>query len=148
MTLKEKIAVMQHFADGGEIETKYAQSKEYGECPIPDWDWISYKYRIKQHTYPKWFKGVDEELVVKFTGLSEGTVVQEEEIYNYKVGHTSSIWSPHTDITHWVEIDEPKSYPKYFKSKLTELIVEFTELPEGVVIVPDSHNKVGYESNP
>lgn len=43
-TLQEKIAVMQHFADGGEIEITRGDS--WISAAIPTWDWYHYDYRI------------------------------------------------------------------------------------------------------
>ena len=53
-TLEEQIKVMQHFANGGEIENTDLDYKEDGkdyiwdDCYKPVWDWSSYDYRIKE----------------------------------------------------------------------------------------------------
>ena len=53
-TIEEQIAVMQHFANGGEIENTDPDYKEDGkdyiwdDCYKPILDWSSYGYRIKE----------------------------------------------------------------------------------------------------
>ena len=61
MELKEMIKVMQHFADGGEVEIN---SKNGNYCwtkiTSPSWDWVYNEYRIKEQkqkqkvTIEKW----------------------------------------------------------------------------------------------
>lgn len=52
ITTKEKIAIMQHYEDGGDVEvlvnstfTEWATMTRAGE---PTWDWRSRQYRIKR----------------------------------------------------------------------------------------------------
>ena len=45
--IEEKIAVMQAFADGKEIEVRNSKSTGYYLCKEPLWDWSSSDYRIK-----------------------------------------------------------------------------------------------------
>lgn len=45
--IKEKIAVMQAYADGKEIEACNSKSTGYYLCIEPHWDWSSWDYRIK-----------------------------------------------------------------------------------------------------
>ena len=45
MTIDEMIAVMKHFADGGEVE--YEDGTGWKRATTPVWDWNSYDYRIK-----------------------------------------------------------------------------------------------------
>jgi len=49
-TTSEKIKVMQHFEDGGEVEVKFAASNhwDFVANPNPLWDWHKNDYRIKQ----------------------------------------------------------------------------------------------------
>ena len=60
MELKEMIKVMQHYENGGEIETKgkNEEDTEWGLCDYPIWDWNTFKYRIKEPkqkvTIEKW----------------------------------------------------------------------------------------------
>ena len=49
MELKEMIKVMQHYADGGDIEyLKKESTKEWRKCYGPCWDWDTFDYRIKE----------------------------------------------------------------------------------------------------
>ena len=48
-TTKEKIEVMQAFADGKKIEvTSSLTSDDWRDCSLPLWEWGCYDYRIKQ----------------------------------------------------------------------------------------------------
>lgn len=47
-TIEEKIAVMQAFADGKEIECKEICYTEWQKTVDPLWDWYSTDYRIKE----------------------------------------------------------------------------------------------------
>ena len=48
MDLKDKIKVMQHFAEGGRIESKDRTDGGWLNVISPGWDWHHYKYRIYQ----------------------------------------------------------------------------------------------------
>lgn len=50
-TIQEKIAVMQHFAEGGEVEMQYADGS-WKLNDSPQWEWWSINYRIKQPVDP------------------------------------------------------------------------------------------------
>ena len=56
MELKEMIKVMQHYADGGEVEVYKNDRWTIGVNPI--WDWDTFDYRIKEQkqkvTIEKW----------------------------------------------------------------------------------------------
>ena len=45
---KEAIKVMQHYADGGEVEYRSCDKSDWSFDDSPWWNWISYTYRIKQ----------------------------------------------------------------------------------------------------
>lgn len=48
MNTKEKIAVMQAFMEGKEIQVSTRHSAEWKRLTwMPEWDWTSYNYRIK-----------------------------------------------------------------------------------------------------
>ena len=52
-TTKEKIEVMQAFEDGREIQRKCWDSNTWlnsHSAPEPDWDWLTWDYRIKKST--------------------------------------------------------------------------------------------------
>jgi hypothetical protein len=48
MDLKDKIKVMQHFAEGGKVEFKYTECSLWEFAYSPIWDWCTYDYRIAQ----------------------------------------------------------------------------------------------------
>lgn len=56
MELKEMIKVMQHYADGGEVEVYKNDRWTIGDNPV--WDWDIFDYRIKEQkqkvTIEKW----------------------------------------------------------------------------------------------
>lgn len=56
MELKEMIKVMQHYADGGEVEVYKNDRWTIGGNPV--WDWDIFNYRIKEQkqkvTIEKW----------------------------------------------------------------------------------------------
>lgn len=54
MTLNEKIAVMQAYADGSEIEmrNKMVSGADWVRADGPGWDWLSYDYRVRSDRVP------------------------------------------------------------------------------------------------
>ena len=57
-TIQEQMEVMQHFANGGEVETTDFDSIYWVEVKSPQWDWFNQDYRIKEQkkniTIEKW----------------------------------------------------------------------------------------------
>lgn len=49
-TIQEKIAVMQHFANGGEVECADKGRNEWCAINTPMWNWGELDYRIKAKT--------------------------------------------------------------------------------------------------
>lgn len=49
-TIQEQIAVMQHFAEGGELE--FSSGVNWLGCTVPSWNWQTFDYRIKQPVDP------------------------------------------------------------------------------------------------
>lgn len=51
-TTKEKIKVMQHWADGGDIEWCHRSGERWATIPNsgidPNWNWTDINYRIKE----------------------------------------------------------------------------------------------------
>ena len=47
MELCEMIKVMQHFADGGEVEINSTVGNYWTEITSPSWDWVYHEYRIQ-----------------------------------------------------------------------------------------------------
>ena len=68
MNTKEKIAVMQAFVEGKEIQVSTRHSTEWKRLVwMPEWDWTSYNYRIKPepkfvyiNVYTELYDGVTE----------------------------------------------------------------------------------------
>ena len=63
MTLSEKIKVMQYFEQGGEVECRRMYSPpstKWEANDNPQWDWITFEYRIKpkpvELLYEWWYK--------------------------------------------------------------------------------------------
>lgn len=50
-TIEQQIAVMQHFADGGEVEQKYVYGQGWAEF-TGRFDWMCFDYRIKEPVDP------------------------------------------------------------------------------------------------
>lgn len=48
MDLKDKIKVMQHFAEGGKVECSYLRLNAWEFADAPCWDWATFDYRIHQ----------------------------------------------------------------------------------------------------
>ena len=53
-TTKEMIAVMQAFENGAEIEAKPIVVGDWEEETEPEWDWVSFDYRIKKQPKEIW----------------------------------------------------------------------------------------------
>lgn len=57
-TIQEQIDIMQHFANGGQIECKSFGNKEFVSTIVPSWNWDKVDYRIKEQkktiTIEKW----------------------------------------------------------------------------------------------
>ena len=49
-TLEEKIAVMQHYTNGGEVE--FRETGKWIQTPVPVWNWSLFDYRIKEVADP------------------------------------------------------------------------------------------------
>lgn len=112
---KEKIEIMQHYLNGGEIECKF-DDKDWSVVK-PSWAWNDCFYRKKIYNYPLYFEYTDvhdeesEKFIVEFTGLNEGTVVQKT-YSDWEIGHFDNIWMPHTNKDLWKEVDKPKELNK------------------------------------
>lgn len=58
MTTQEKIAVMQAFADGKEIE--YRSDGNWAKVNYPSWNWAKYIYRVKPEPKLRPYKNSNE----------------------------------------------------------------------------------------
>ena len=71
-------------------------------------------YRLEpeeEFKYPIYKKDKNCSLVIKFTGLKDGVVVEGTSIYS--VGYKADDWYPHTDTNEWEDIDY-KEEPTYY----------------------------------
>ena len=77
MELKEMIKVMEHYADGGEVECVEKGNDNWEIVTKPLWNWDDFEYRIKEQkqkvTIEKW---LIEEYDIKF-------VVETSDIYTW-----------------------------------------------------------------
>ena len=85
MELKEKIKVMDHFGNGGEVEYTETGFNKWRIANDPSWNWYDYKYRIKEPkqkvTIEKWLmqSTIDNEYRIFETSLVD-TVVKFEKV--------------------------------------------------------------------
>lgn len=83
-TIQEQIEVMQHFANGGEIQCCANCGIDYEDFEkgvSPSWNWQSYDYRIKEQkktiTIEKWLVEIDKNQYKTV----EGTINYIDSIY-------------------------------------------------------------------
>jgi len=77
ITIHEKIKIMQHVADGGEVEVRVRGDRYWNDINTPLWDWDNFDYRIKafpdtidwSHVHPdfKWMARYDNGKVFLYT---------------------------------------------------------------------------------
>lgn len=67
MTIEEKIAVMQAFKEGKEIESKINFGVEWHDTATPSWDFSTFEYRVKPEPEPPKYVpfSFDDDLVGK-----------------------------------------------------------------------------------
>ena len=68
-TIQEQIEVMQHFANGGEVEVcNVIFNSKWEDRKEPQWDWSCFDYRIKEQkktiTIEKWLLENDDEAII------------------------------------------------------------------------------------
>ena len=114
---EEKIEIMQHYLNGGEIESKSIEC-DWRHAVNPSWSWSDkQQYRKRIYNYPLYFEYNDigddrsEKFIVEFTGLTKGTVVQITNS-KWEIGHFDDSWYPHTDKNLWKEVETPKLIEK------------------------------------
>ena len=122
---REAIKVMEHYANGGEVE--YDNMFEgWIDIESPSWNWGNMQhYRIKEYTYPMWFKEKHRKHIVKFDSLRSGELVSQGENRYLYIGYKSNDWPPHTNKDFWTQVDGPKQ-------QVTEMTVEELEKKLGV----------------
>ena len=81
-TIQEQIEVMQHFANGGKIETKAFHNIDWIGIDFPKWDWSIQDYRIKEQkktiTIEKW--------LLKTYSESRYDIAETSNITDYVMG--------------------------------------------------------------
>lgn len=112
MTLKEKIEVMQHFENGGEIQFSTRKSESYANATNPLWDWHAYDYRIKpQYIYPLYLECIAEDddnfrAIARFDSINAGEIVNGSRT-GVKTGYKFKDWSCHTNTELWKQVEKP-----------------------------------------
>ena len=94
MTTKEKIEVMQHFDNGGEIEFRYRSIISANwiglEQQKPAWNWHDNDYRIKpkpvELLYEWWYISENTKLIVNQILLSETEILKRTFLEHGKTG--------------------------------------------------------------
>lgn len=78
-TIEEKIKVMQHFANGGEVESSDKDKGNWTNIKEPVWNWNYFDYRIKEGkktvTMEKWlckYRGDNHFFVVEVSNIDVG----------------------------------------------------------------------------
>ena len=97
-TTAEMIAVMQHFENGGEVERFNGDIWVINSTPT--WSWLHTDYRIKEYTYPMWFKNKLSGDIFKF--------IAPYSVYNERTETWSFINVSHTNKDMWEQVEEPK----------------------------------------
>lgn len=81
-TIQEQIEVMQHFVNGGKIETKAFHNSDWIGVDFPKWDWSIQDYRIKEQkkniTIEKW--------LLKTYSESRYDIAETSNITDYVMG--------------------------------------------------------------
>lgn len=135
--------LIEAWANGAEIEWYDHNLERWKIANEPCWIEDT-KYRIKpEFTYPMWFQSSDTLAIVKFYSLNDGVVVVGSKVH--KKGFISTNWEPHTNNIVWTQIEEPKesAYPMWFKAITSDLVVRFTDLKKGEVVIGDKDYKKG-----
>ena len=71
------------------------------------------KLKAKECEYPKFFRNIPHNLIVKFTALTDGVVVYDDIIAN--IGNSWKSYVPHTNKALWEEIPYDKVTGFYHK---------------------------------
>ncbi len=53
-TIEEMITVMQHFANGGDVEARPHHEGVWYKTKTPSWDWVNYRFRIAKTKKVGW----------------------------------------------------------------------------------------------
>lgn len=92
-TIEEKIAVMQAFADGREIEVKVEGGSEWVKASAPEWNWLLFDYRVKEEiSIPKsWneFCKKNDSVVDEYY-ITSGSLVRKKASQIYRCPYADS----------------------------------------------------------
>lgn len=85
MNIQDQIKVMQHFANGGKVETRTRFRPDTAWVPrdYPEWDWAVLDYRIKQEPAVCWCNQFKDGT----WGNAFSTKEQAEQQQYYSVGY-------------------------------------------------------------
>lgn len=87
---QEKIKIMQHFIDGGKIESREKYNGgEWNENYMPSWNWYGIEYRIKEEYTAEQKKVMDH---FKNGGTIESRLLESEDVRWYIVNMPSWNW--------------------------------------------------------
>ena len=123
-TIKEMIEVMEWFDSGGVVECTEKGYNDWRRALNPLWNWDDFDYRIKEFHYPMWFKHTKSDMVVRFDTLKSGEVIISDGNDKPK-GRYLETWAPHTNVTVWIEIEEPKEKPKQSAKEIFVVYVTY-----------------------
>lgn len=84
MDIQEQIAVMQHFAAGGAVESTVIRGNTgtWYECDTPNWNWAVCEYRIKREPrkFVCWLNKETNEMF-KSTKYNDYSCGEQPELY-------------------------------------------------------------------
>ena len=91
MKIDEMIKVMQHYANGGEVENKEKESNKWFKGCTPVWNWSKYDYRIKKEkrvVIEKWlcrdkegdYAVIDSSNIAKFIPYTKVKLIKIYEV--------------------------------------------------------------------
>lgn len=114
----------------------------------PHKDWDDLRIRPEpEFEYPIYKKANDDSgLIVKFLSLTQGEVVECGNTY-YTVGQINNDWYVHTKDSLWqdwtpptetTEVEPEHIYPIYKKATSDSMVVKFTSIDQGEVVVKGS----------
>lgn len=116
--LENKIEVMQHFLNGGEIEFALIGGTNWNKASMPIWDWSKFVYRIKEEEvkYPIYAKrnNVKQTLIVKFTAEKTGEVI-EDTSGEYYIGYSATDWIPVYNDAVWEVLPDYEELTLYYE---------------------------------
>lgn len=96
MTIEEKIAVMQAYADGKKIEYKLKTKDNWCINPNPDWNWGACEYRVKSEKKirPYTFEELQAEMAkgkIAVKQLEETRIITITDVMHHYNGYVKSV---------------------------------------------------------